>query len=214
MMSLSRSTHHPPPDLRFPRQPEPPQLRQYLCRLRLYYALFLQLFNIRRILREHHSGNRPAGPGAPGSQLAAGLDHAGREMLKMPSRIPDELLLRPLLHDPAHRPIGQRPFAEDRLIAGKIGGKGAVQEQDGLGGQAPKPDRLSTCQGEIIKISPALTPGCPHRYGGERQISKGKKWARREICFATRRHFSRGKEISRTKTAHESRASSPADRSN
>lgn len=100
------------------------------------------------------TGEIPAGPGAPGAQGFVGFDHAGGEMLVVPTRVADEGVIGTMGEDPSNGLI-RLPGVSQRNF-GKVAGEGAIDEKESLGRELTQPEGLGVVKGGVVKFFAAV----------------------------------------------------------
>lgn len=93
----------------------------------------------------------PAGPGAPASLVTAGLSEAAGVVLEVNAGIADEDVGRGVGEEPGHGGVGHGPFGEDGVLGGEVGPHGAVEAEDGAGGEAALPELVAVGEGGEVE---------------------------------------------------------------
>lgn len=111
-----------------------------------------ELFFVGGHVGHDEAGEAPAGPCAPCAEFGAGAAHAGGEVLPVPSGVADELVAAVVLQEPDDGGVGQGMG----LMAGEFAAEGAVEEEEGAGGEALEPEALGVVEGGVVEGGAAL----------------------------------------------------------
>ena len=110
------------------------------------------VFRVAGQVRKDGAGERPAGPGAPASGGGARAGEAVGVVLEVDARVADEGGGRGMAQQPDERGVGWQPVAQHGLVTAQVGPEGAVEAQDGTGGEAALPERVGVFEAVVVKF--------------------------------------------------------------